>query len=200
MARIVVHDYSGHPGQAQLSRALARRGHQVTHQHCPSYATGKGSLQVHAEDPDTLSFEPCAMEGTFAKYSAVTRIRQEVSYGRRAARAIEAKDPAVAVISNVPLLAHALLARRLARRGVPMIFWHQDIYSEAIGSAARRRVPGRRRLDRPVGGTPGAGDCPAEWGGGGDLADVPREAGRLGRGGPFVRRAELGTHRGAPAV
>ena len=140
-ARIVVHDYSGHPGQAQLSRALARRGFDVTHQHCPSYATGKGSLRLEPGDPASLSFEPCAMEGAFAKYSALTRIRQELSYGRRAARAIAAKDPAVAVISNVPLLAHSVLARRLARRGVPMVFWHQDIYSEAIGSAARRRLP-----------------------------------------------------------
>jgi colanic acid biosynthesis glycosyl transferase WcaI len=139
--RIVVHDYSGHPGQAQLSRALARRGHEVTHQHCPSYATGKGSLQVEPGDPPTLSFEPCAMEGTFAKYSVVTRIRQELSYGRRAARSIAATEPAVAVISNVPLLAHSVLARRLSRCGVPMVFWHQDIYSEAIGSAARRRLP-----------------------------------------------------------
>jgi colanic acid biosynthesis glycosyl transferase WcaI len=139
--RIVVHDYSGHPGQAQLSRALARRGHEVTHQHCPSYATGKGSLQVEPGDPPTLSFEPCAMEGTFAKYSVFTRIRQELFYGRRAARSIAAKEPAVAVISNVPLLAHSILARRLVRCGVPMVFWHQDIYSEAIGSAARRRLP-----------------------------------------------------------
>jgi colanic acid biosynthesis glycosyl transferase WcaI len=140
-ARIVVHDYSGHPGQAQLSRALARRGFDVTHQHCPSYATGKGSLRLEPGDPATLSFEPCAMEGAFAKYSALTRIRQELSYGRRSARAIAAKDPAVAVISNVPLLAHSVLARRLARRGVPMVFWHQDIYSEAIGVAARGRLP-----------------------------------------------------------
>ena len=139
--RLVVHDYSGHPGQAQLSRALARRGYDVTHQHCPSYATGKGSLQVERDDPATLTFEPCAMDGAFAKYSPLTRVRQELSYGRRAARAIAAKEPAVAVISNVPLLAHSVLARRLARRGVPMVFWHQDIYSEAIGSAARRRLP-----------------------------------------------------------
>jgi glycosyltransferase involved in cell wall biosynthesis len=141
MTAIVVHDYSGHPGQAQLSRALARRGYEVTHQHCPSYATGKGSLQVEPDDPATLRFEPCAMEGAFAKYAVVTRIRQELTYGRRAARAIAAKDPSVAVVSNVPLLAHAVLARRLTRAGVPMVFWHQDIYSEAIGSAARRRLP-----------------------------------------------------------
>jgi colanic acid biosynthesis glycosyl transferase WcaI len=139
--RIVVHDYSGHPGQAQLSRALARRGYEVTHQHCPSYTTGRGSLRREAGDPDTLAFEPVEMDGTFAKYSARTRLRQELQYGRTAADAIAAKDPAVAVISNVPLLAHSVLARRLSRRGIPMVFWHQDIYSEAIGVAARRRIP-----------------------------------------------------------
>jgi glycosyltransferase involved in cell wall biosynthesis len=139
--RIVVHDYSGHPGQAQLSRALARRGYEVTHQHCPSYATGKGSLRRQEGDPAELVFESVSMDGMFAKYSVFTRIRQELDYGRTAARRIADKDPAVAVISNVPLLAHAVLARRLARRGIPMVFWHQDIYSEAIGVAARRRLP-----------------------------------------------------------
>jgi colanic acid biosynthesis glycosyl transferase WcaI len=140
-SRIVVHDYSGHPGQAQLSRALARRGYEVTHQHCPSYTSGRGSLQVEAGDPTILTFEPVEMDGTFAKYSALTRLRQELQYGRTAARAIAAREPAVAVISNVPLLVHSVLARRLSRRGIPMVFWHQDIYSEAIGVAARRRIP-----------------------------------------------------------
>jgi glycosyltransferase involved in cell wall biosynthesis len=140
-SRIVVHDYSGHPGQAQLSRALARRGYAVTHQHCPSYATGKGSLERQADDPSTLEFEACEMDGTFAKYSAFTRIRQELAYGRAASRSIADRKPAVAVISNVPLLAHWVLARDLSRRGIPMVFWHQDIYSEGIGAAARRRLP-----------------------------------------------------------
>jgi colanic acid biosynthesis glycosyl transferase WcaI len=139
--RIVVHDYSGHPGQAQLSRALARRGYEVTHQHCPSYATGKGSVHLEPGDPATLTFEECPMDATFARYSLFTRIRQELSYGRLAGRRIAAADPAVAVLSNVPLLAHIVLARHLSRRGIPMVFWHQDIYSEAIGNAARARLP-----------------------------------------------------------
>jgi colanic acid biosynthesis glycosyl transferase WcaI len=137
----VVHDYSGHPGQAQLSRALAGRGYAVVHQHCPSYATGKGSLEREPGDPETLLFEACPMDGVFAKYSLVTRIRQELDYGRRAARLISERDPAVAVVSNVPLLAHYVLAGHLRRRHIPMVFWHQDIYSEAIGNAARRRLP-----------------------------------------------------------
>jgi glycosyltransferase involved in cell wall biosynthesis len=140
-SRVVVHDYSGHPGQAQLSRALAARGYEVVHQHCPSYSTGKGSLEVVAGDPPTLRFEECPMNGTFARYSAVTRIRQELAYGRDVARRIIALEPAIVVLSNVPLLAHSVLARRLARHKIPMVFWHQDIYSEAIGSAARSRIP-----------------------------------------------------------
>src|ERR1700684_4696664 len=35
--RLVIHDYSGHPGQVHLSRELARRGHHVEHQYCASY-------------------------------------------------------------------------------------------------------------------------------------------------------------------
>ena len=48
------------------------------------------------------------MDGTFAKYNAVTRLRQELAYGRTAGRRIAAKDPSVVVISNVPLIAHAV--------------------------------------------------------------------------------------------
>jgi colanic acid biosynthesis glycosyl transferase WcaI len=66
-SRVVVHDYSGHPGQAQLSRALARRGYDVTHQHCPSYTTGRGSLRHEPGDPDTLRFESVPMDDTFEK-------------------------------------------------------------------------------------------------------------------------------------
>ena len=144
---IVVHDYSGHPGQAQLSRSLARRGYEVTHQHCPSYATGKGSLEHEPGDPETLRFEACPMSEAFKRYSFVTRIRQEVAYGRKAAGNIAAKAPQAVILSNVPLIAHAVVARHLTKHKIPMLFWHQDIYSEAIGAAARKRLGA---LGRPI--------------------------------------------------
>src|SRR2546421_3140678 len=56
--RIVVHDYSGHPFQAQLSRELARRGHEVLHLHCPGYHSGKGALERTAADPPGFEVEP----------------------------------------------------------------------------------------------------------------------------------------------
>jgi len=139
--RIVVHDYSGHPGQAQLSRALARRGYRVTHQHCPSYVTGKGSLERAPGDPPGLRFESVSMGREFKRYSFLRRVAQETGYGLRAGRAIAAHDPDVAIVSNVPLLAHALLALRLSRTRTKTIFWHQDIYSAAIGATAIRLSP-----------------------------------------------------------
>ena len=42
--RILVHDYSGHPFQVELSAELARRGHDVTHSWCGAYVSGKGRL------------------------------------------------------------------------------------------------------------------------------------------------------------
>jgi glycosyltransferase involved in cell wall biosynthesis len=145
-SRVVVHDYSGHPGQAQLSRALAGRGYEVIHQHCPSYATGKGALERQPDDPPTLRFEACSLDGNFNRYSPLTRIRHEVEYSRRAASCIEKCRPDVVILSNVPLIAHALIARRLKRRRTPMVFWHQDIYSAAIITTARQRIPVFGRL------------------------------------------------------
>ena len=139
--RVVVHDYSGHPGQAQLSRALARRGYEVVHQHCPSYTSGKGSLERRSDDPSGLTFEAVTLRTGFKRYSVLERVVQEWSYGRLAAKAIVAAQPDVVILSNVPLLAHLVLAHRLRRRRISMIFWHQDIYSAAIGSTARKLFP-----------------------------------------------------------
>lgn len=144
--RIVVHDFAGHPGQAQLSRALARRGHVVVHQHCPSYTTGRGALSPAPRDPQSLRFEPCPMDGTFERYSPARRLCQETAYGLEAGRRIAAADPDVAIVSNVPLVALAVASRTLARRGVPTVLWQQDVYSAAITDAAVRRLSHAGRL------------------------------------------------------
>ena len=55
--RILVHDYSGHPFQVQLSRSLAARGHVVLHLHSSKFQTPKGPLQRRADDPASLLIE-----------------------------------------------------------------------------------------------------------------------------------------------
>jgi putative colanic acid biosynthesis glycosyltransferase WcaI len=139
--RIVVHDYSGHPFQVQLSRELARRGHTVLHLHCPSFTTGKGKLGRHREDPPGFAVEPVRLGSPVAKYSPLRRLAQELVYGRRSLERVRAFAPDVVLSSNVPLLAQAVFMLGLRRTGIRFVFWHQDVYSAAMAAHARRRVP-----------------------------------------------------------
>jgi colanic acid biosynthesis glycosyl transferase WcaI len=138
--RLVVHDYSGHPGQVHLSRELARRGHTVEHQFCVSYTTGRGATERKESDPPTFSVRALELGGEFARYSPLVRLKQELHYARIATRAIRDARPDVAVLSNVPLLSLFVLAFLLRRRGVPYVFWQQDVYSDAIGLIARQKL------------------------------------------------------------
>jgi colanic acid biosynthesis glycosyl transferase WcaI len=140
---IVMHDYSGHPFQVQLSRELARRGHQVRHQYCSSYTTGRGAVERAPEDPRSFSVEPLCMASEFARYSPLRRILQEFRYGASLARGLRCSPPQVVVMCNIPLLAHAVAAVMLRISGIAMVFWQQDVYSDAIGTAVRVRL-GRR--------------------------------------------------------
>jgi colanic acid biosynthesis glycosyl transferase WcaI len=137
--RIVVHDYSGHPFQAQLSRELARRGHVVEHQYCSSFETGHGALQVVDGDPAGFSIRPIPLTREFSKYHPARRVLQECEYAIKAARAIRRGRPDIVLLCNVPLVACFLLSRMLRVRGQRYSFWHQDVYSAAVREAVLRR-------------------------------------------------------------
>jgi putative colanic acid biosynthesis glycosyltransferase WcaI len=144
--RLVIHDYSGHPGQVHLSRELARRGHHVEHQYCASYTTGRGATERREGDPESFRVRAIELSSEFARYSPVVRLRQELQYARISARAILAARPDVAVLSNIPLLSLFILTFLLRMRRVPYVFWQQDIYSEAIRVIARDRFGWLGRL------------------------------------------------------
>jgi len=138
--KLVVHDYSGHPGQVHLSRELARRGHHVEHQFCASYTTGRGATQRRDGDPETFTVRGIELPRPFARYSPALRVWQELQYGRIAARAVLASRPDLVVLSNVTLISLFLLTLSLRLRRMPYVFWQQDIYSDAIGVIARQRL------------------------------------------------------------
>jgi glycosyltransferase involved in cell wall biosynthesis len=144
--RIVVHDYSGHPGQVNLSRALAQRGNEVVHQYCPSFTTGTGAVEVVPGDPAGFSVEGVRLQRSFARYSFALRIWQEVHYGFLAAKAIRRNRPDVALLSNIPLLSLFVTTGMLRRSKIPLVFWQQDVYSAAIYAAAERRLGALGRL------------------------------------------------------
>lgn len=137
--RVLVHDYSGHPFQAELSRALATRGHDVLHVHCCSYQTGKGAVETSEGDPPGLHFKGIALAETFDRYSPVRRLRQELDYGRRFTRIAASFRPDVILSSNDPLFAKSTAAAWCRRTRTPWVFWLQDIYSIAMARYAEKR-------------------------------------------------------------
>ncbi len=84
MAQHVVVDFAGHGFQFDLSRALARRGHAVTHTWCSSNLTPHGDLR----SGDGVTAIPVDSGGAFEKYRLASRLRSEVVYGLRTARLV----------------------------------------------------------------------------------------------------------------
>ncbi|MGW0584766.1 glycosyltransferase family 4 protein, partial [Streptomyces sp. NPDC002920] len=131
--RILVHDYSGHPFQAQLSRELARRGHDVVHSTCTAYVSGKGNL---AGDTPGLRFVTIG-DGTALKKDAYfRRLRQETLLGLELARQVRREKPEVALLSNMPIPVLVVAAAELRRLGIPWVLWHQDVTAVALKSFA----------------------------------------------------------------
>lgn len=134
-----MHDVSGHPFQVQLSRELARRGHEALHLYFDSFQSPRGNLQRTANDPPSLSIEGLRFEYPFEKYNLLKRRLHEARYGRMAANRIAAFRPDLLLASNTPIDAQNIIQARCRQLRIPVVFWLQDIYSIAMRSLLRRK-------------------------------------------------------------
>ena len=134
--RVVVHDYVGHPFQAQLARALAVRGHDVLHVHCPAFVTGKGRVAPAPGDPPGLEFASVGAGEEFAKYDVRRRVGQELAAGKELAGRIAAFRPDAVLSANTPLFVQRSLLRATHAAGGRFVFWQQDVISVAARRAA----------------------------------------------------------------
>ena len=138
---IFLHDYAGHPFQAELSRELARRGHAVTHGFFAADTGPKGVLERVADDPETLRFAPIDIGAPYSKASFVKRRFQDVAYGRAAAAAIIAARPEIVISGNTPTEAQDHVLRAARQTGARFIYWCQDFYSIAVSKILSRKLP-----------------------------------------------------------
>jgi colanic acid biosynthesis glycosyl transferase WcaI len=139
--KIVLHDYSGHPFQVELSRELARRGHSVHHCYSDSIQTPQGALQRRADDPLSFSVAPISLGQGVAKYSYFARWLQERRYARKLAQRIAEQQPDLVICGNgaPDIQTAALRAARAAK--AQFLFWLQDLYGEAAQRILPQRVP-----------------------------------------------------------
>ena len=128
--RLIVHDFAGHPFQVDLSRALARRGHEVLHLYCASLTTTPQSVGARPEDPPAMRVEGIDLPG-FSKTNLLRRFLAERRYGARLAARIAAFSPDVVLSANTPLDAQAAALRATHADGARFVFWLQDLIGEA---------------------------------------------------------------------
>lgn len=130
--RILVHDHSGHPFQAELSRELARRGHEVTHSYVGGYVSGKGRLE--AAPGESITFESIGSARPIEKDRYLRRLWRELTRGLALTAEVRRVRPDSVLVSNVqiPTLVVFALAMAVLRRS--WVLWHQDVYSIAVRS------------------------------------------------------------------
>lgn len=136
---VILHDFSGHPFQAELSRKLADAGHQVEHLSSEQYVSGKGHLEHQPDDSENVTFSSIAVDVPFEKYSPLARLRFERRYGRTWVKKLKADPPDVVIACNLPLISMFLFARYARRSQLPYVMWHQDIYSAGLADEVERK-------------------------------------------------------------
>lgn len=156
--RLFVHDYAGHPFQVQLSRELAKRGHEVTHAYAASIQTPRGALASKGDDPASLRIEGISISEPFEKQNFLKRRFQELEYSRLLTARVEEIRPDWVISANTPTEPQAILQRRCRKLGIHFASWVQEFYGVAVHRLLRDRAPvlgalvGRyyMRLDRRV--------------------------------------------------
>ncbi len=141
--RLLVHDYAGHPFQLQLSRALAARGHEVTHAYCASLsASPYAALEPRPDDPPGLTIRALRLTRPIDKFALWQRWRADVAYGRLLDAEVRRLRPDAVLSANTPLDAQRALLRatRSASGGRGrFVLWLQDLISEGAVRVLRRR-------------------------------------------------------------
>jgi len=138
--RILVHDFSGHPFQIQLSRALAARGDDVLHAYCGDILTPKGPLARRPDDPVGFRVRDLGRGREFPKYQLGRRVIDESRYARRFAASAREFRPDVVLLSNDPPVARLLAVRACRRAGIPVVLWLQDLYALGLSLLFRQRL------------------------------------------------------------
>jgi colanic acid biosynthesis glycosyl transferase WcaI len=144
--KILVHDYSGHPFQPQLSRRLALRGHAVVHAYSQSVLIPQGALSRSRADASTLEFRGLALSSPIDKEAYVQRYFQERVYGKLLARMIRETKPDVVISSSTPLDAQGAAFSAAKSVGAKFVFWLQDIQAIAIEKLLGAKLNGAGRL------------------------------------------------------
>jgi colanic acid biosynthesis glycosyl transferase WcaI len=136
--RIIINDFLGLAPQAQLSRALASRGHDVLHLYSTDAQTPKADLTRRPDDPPSFAIRGLALGSPPAKSFLGKRL-QEAKYGRIIAKAALEFRPDVVVGCNNPLDVQRRIQSACSRAGIRFVYWMQEFYALKIDRIIENR-------------------------------------------------------------
>jgi glycosyltransferase involved in cell wall biosynthesis len=139
--RLLIHDFAGHPFQAQLSRELAARGHSVAHVYAAGLSGFQGRLAIHDCDPVGLSMHGIQLPSQFKKYSAHGRFWNQRRYSRDVKRLIQQLRPDAVLSGNTPIDIQAELLWQCRKLQIAFVHWIQDVYCQALKFFLKRKLP-----------------------------------------------------------
>lgn len=139
--RILVHDYAGHPFQVELSRSLARRGHDVLHVYSASNTTPQGAMLRRPDDSPGFECEGLRLSQQIDKSTLFKRWGQERQHGKLAAERIGRFQPQVVISANTPLDAQALIQQKCSSMGIPSVYWLQDLLGVGTYGVLKKKLP-----------------------------------------------------------
>lgn len=139
--RIVLHDYCGHPFQIQLSREMARHGHQVHHIFSDSIQSPHGNMNIQSSDPDGFNVKAISLDQDVSKYSYFKRYLQEKHYGKELVKTIKELAPDVIISANTPVFIQKKLLKKTKPAGIRFIIWLQDLWSLGVKRIICRKIP-----------------------------------------------------------
>ncbi|MDE2956939.1 MAG: glycosyltransferase family 4 protein [Bacteroidota bacterium] len=134
--RILIHDFGGYAFPLQLSRQLARRGHDVAHAYCATLVTTPPGV---AHDPGSVALKPLHTKRPFDKYNLIRRWQQEHEYGHLIRETCRTFAPEVVLSGNAPLPAQNRLLKYCRQQNIRFIFWLQDLLGVAAAGILKSR-------------------------------------------------------------
>lgn len=132
--RILIHDFAGHAFQVELSKALARRGHKVTHAYFAEDPGPKGVMTDFRSGTGSVKMLPISIGRTYSKSGFLKRFWADMSYRSTFIECLNDIECDLVISSNTPTWVQGAIIKQCvsSRRG--FIFWCQDFYSVAVES------------------------------------------------------------------
>ncbi|MDZ7315922.1 MAG: glycosyltransferase family 4 protein [candidate division KSB1 bacterium] len=133
--KLLLSDYGGYAFIYDLSRALARRGHEVIHVYTSDSASPQGDfISENSLTVVNLRLPFDRKAGFLPRWAA------ERAYGKMAADLLQKERPDVILAADTPLeaLRHIFAASRRCR--IPFVFWWQDILSDAMAAVLGKKL------------------------------------------------------------